>query len=447
MQHKKLSRRLFLQLSAVTTIGALAACAPISVPQGESGNQDAGGPAAEQVTVSFMVPGSTNEDADFKPVFDAFAEQFPEINGVYAPAGTGYGPQYNEKLLTMLAGGVAPDVFKTLFGNFGSLAATGVYVPLDDYVDAYSELTAFDDFFDAHIEASRFNGELLALPNDGAPEGMWYNVDLYNEAGVDLPGWETDWQELRESSAAISKEEGGIATHFGLGYPYWLGWIWSNGGQVLNAEGTECLLTSPEALEALTYMQDLVVDGIAPGPEALSEMATTERFQTGRLGAYFSPRGALGALRTIEGFAFDAAPLPTNNQGNRMTRLLVGWTSVWSGSKHPDEAYILTAWICSPEGQRLRISRGYAHPSRKSLVEQDWYKNYECDQCASHNVNTVFPEMLLRGEAQAWPAHPKEAQIIQAIESQLDYLWSVSRSPEQVANEMTTEVNKILQSG
>lgn len=125
----------------------------------------------------------------------------------------------NDKLLTMLAGGTAPDVFKTLFGFFVSLGEQGVYVPLDDYIASYPEETQFDDFFDAHVNACRINGQMLSLPNDGAPEDIWVNVDLYDEAGLELPDWETNWDEMLESATTMTKEENGVTTHFGIGHP------------------------------------------------------------------------------------------------------------------------------------------------------------------------------------------------------------------------------------
>ena len=399
----------------------------------------------EKVTVTFMVPGGTNEDADFAPVFEEFNRRYPEIDAQYTPAGTGYNPQYNDKLLTMLAGGTAPDTFKTLFGYFGSLADAEVYVPLEDFVAQYPDETVFDDFFDAHVEACKFQGTLYALPNDGAPNGLWYNVDLYDEAGMEYPDWDSDWDELLESSKAITREENGVTTFYGVGHPLWSTWIWSNGGQVLNEDGTKCMLDQPEAVEALQYMQDLVtVHGVAPGPEALSEMNQGDRFSTGRLGAFIGTRGALGGLRSIQDFHFDAAATPLSPKGTRMTQLAIGWTSIWSGSKVPNEAYLLTAWICSPEGQELRISRGYAHPSRKTLVEQEWFSEYQCDMCNSVGVNVTFPEMLLRGEARAWPAHPKESEIVQVINTELDVLWDGSMTGEQVGVAMTSQIDAII---
>jgi len=468
MSRKNLSRREFLRLSAVTTIGALAtACAPSTPtqapsqaeptaepahtdepeeqPEEQPAEEPTEAPAAEKVVVTFMVPGSEQEDADFAPVFEEFNKMYPEIDGQYTPAGTGYGAQYNEKLLTMLAGGIAPDVFKTLFGNFGAWGAMGVYLPLDDFVAANPDITYFDDFFTNHVEGCRIGGKLMALPNDGAPEGIWYNVDMFDEEGLDYPDWDWTWDTLTEAAQALTKEEGGIAVQHGVGQPHWLDTIWSNGGEILNEEGTKCLLDQPESVEALTWMQELVNEyKVTPSPEALSELNQSDRFMTGKLGAYYCVRGCLGGLRTIEDFQFDAAPMVMNNKGKRVTRLLIGWTSIWIESEVPDEAYKLVAWVCSPEGQKLRISRGFAHPSRKSLVEQDWYKNYECERCNSHNVNMVFPEMLLREEARAWPAYAKEAEILQVINTELDYLWDGTKPAEQVAQDMTSAIDAIV---
>lgn len=450
MEKKPISRRSFLRSATVAAIGGIAAaCAPAATqpPQQPAATEAvAEQPAAkERVKVTFMVPGSQQEDADFAPVFEEFNKMYDDIEGVYTPAGTGYTPQYNEKLLTMFAGGVAPDVFKTQFGNFGAWGAKGVYTPLDNFVTANPDITQFDDFFVNHVEGCKIDGKLMALPNDGAPEAIWYNVDLFNAANLEAPNWDWTWDDLTEAALTLTKKEGNITVQHGVGRPFWMETVWSNGGEILSEDGKQCLLDQPEAIEALTWMQDLVQKHqVTPSPEALSEMGEQDRFTTGKLGAFYAVRGSLGALRSIESFTFDAAPMVKSNKNKRVTRLLIGWTSIWSESKVPEPAYKLLAWICSPEGQRLRISRGFAHPSRKSLVEQDWYKNYTCNKCGSQNVSMVFPQMLLNKEARAWPAYPKEAEILQTINSELDYLWDGKKTAEQVAKDITSKVNSVV---
>ena len=306
MSSRYITRRSFLQVAGLgMAAGTLNACAPVvPVSSGEAA-------AMEPVTITFMVPDSTNEDADFAPVFDEFNARYPNIDGQYTPAGTGYGAAYNDKLLTMLSGGTAPDVFKTLFGYFGSLAEKNVYVPMDDYVASNPEETAFDDFFDAHVNACIIKGQLLALPNDGAPEGIWYNADLYDAAGLEYPDWETNWSDMSAAAQELIQVDGSITTHYGIGHPNWLGTIWSNGGEILSEDGTECLLDSDASIEALEWMQSLVVqDGSVPGPEALRELGMIDRFTSGTMGSFWCVRGCLGRLRSIEDFQFDAAPFP-----------------------------------------------------------------------------------------------------------------------------------------
>ena len=106
--------------------------------------------------------------------------------------------------------------------------------------------------------------------------------------------------------------------------------------------------------------------------------------------------------------------------------------------------YKLAAWVASPEGQKLRISRGFAFPSRKSLVEQDWFKGYTCPKCASTGVNMTFVDMLLKNEARAWPPYAKEAEILQVINTELDHLWDGSKTPDQVGSDMTAGIQKLL---
>ena len=353
MKEKRLSRRDFLRISTVGGVGALlAACAPATAPAAPQAAGTAApaqpttapeltqAPAASApVTVTFMVPGGQQEDSDFKPVFDEFKARYPEIDGQYTPAGTGYTPQYNDKVLTMIAGGIAPDVFKTQFGAFGAWAAADVYLPLDDLIASNPDITQMDDFFTPHVEGCKVKGKMMALPNDGAPEAIWYNVDMFRAANQALPDDTWTWDTMLSACQALTKQEGDITTQYGVGRPYWLETIWSNGGEIISADGTKCTLDQPEAIEALAWMQDLIQKyKVSPTPQSASEQGDTDRFTTGKLGMIYGVRGSLGTFRSIDQFAFDAAPMVMSNKKNRVTRLLIGWTSIWRQSKHPNEA-------------------------------------------------------------------------------------------------------------
>jgi ABC-type glycerol-3-phosphate transport system substrate-binding protein len=198
------------------------------------------------------------------------------------------------------------------------------------------------------------------------------------------------------------------------------------------------LIDQPPAVEALTWLQEAVHRyRVCPNPQEQGNAALVG-FPNGRIAAVFGVRGSFGTFRTIQSFFFDAAPLPKGPKG-RVSQLSIGYTSIWSKSKVPEAAFTLLNWVCSAEGQRLKISRGYAHPSRRSLVDEPWYRDYRAERSFSTRINTVFSDTLKRGEARAITPHPHEAEIFQAVERNLAALWNNTKPAREVAKAIVEE--------
>jgi multiple sugar transport system substrate-binding protein len=389
----------------------------------------------------------TGSEADaFKQIFETLNKAHPEIT-VDLSVGTtgGANAAYNEKLVSLVASGDAPDVFKTAPFGFGQLAAAGAYVQLDDYVKRNAAQVKVDDFFPSHYEGSKYRGKLYALPQTGAPQAMWINVDLWQREGLTLPAWDTTWADfLRAATAMTKRDSGGPVMQLGTGRPDWLSWIWSAGGDLYTEDGTRMLIDQPAALEALAWLQDAVnKQRIAPNTQEQGDQSLT-MFEGGRLGAAFGNRGGLGRYQNINGFTFDAAPLPKGPKG-RLAQTAVGHTNIWSGSKAKDAAFTTLNFMCSTEAQQILIGQGgTAHPSRKSSTEQSWFKDFKPPRALSTRVNTVFPETLLRKEARAITPHPREAEINQAILNNLPALWSGAKPPRDVTAAIVAATSQLM---
>ena len=416
----------------------LAACAtPGAAPQEAS--------TAQPVRVVVTFPGGAVEDADFAPVMEAIARKHPTVVPEWAPATTIAGTQsYPDKLFTLIASDSAPDVFKTQGGTFGQFAESGAYRPLDDYLKRHAAAVQLDDFFPQHVEGGKYKGQQLHLANDGAPTGMWVNVDLFQREGLSLPTWDWTWADLLKAAQALTKRDaGGAATQLGLGRPGWDFWIWSAGGDFWTADGRRMVIDQPPAVEALTWMQEAVHRyGVAPNAAEQAD-AQLSAFQNGRIAMVFGVRGGLGTYRSVTGFTYDAAPLPRGPKG-RVGRLGLGMTSISKACKVPDQAFAVLNFICSQEGQYLKISRGFAHPSRKSLVEQAWYKGFKTERSYSDRINTVFPDTLKRGEGRAITPHPREADITSTVDRALQTMWSNTRTPLEVGRAIVAETSEMM---
>jgi multiple sugar transport system substrate-binding protein len=437
---RAISRRVLLASTAAAGAAgaaALAACAGPGTPQPDAA-------AMQPARVTVMFPGGGSEDDDFKPVFEAFHQKYPKITAEWTPGGTGgYNDAYTEKLTSLFAAGSGADLFKTT-QSFGSFAESGTYKPLDDYIKKHPNDVKMEDYFSQHVEAGKYKGKQLSLSHDGAPQGLWINTDAFQREGITPPSWDTTWQQFLDMALRLTRRDGGgSAQQLGFGRPGWLFWLWGAGGDLYTPDGTRFLIDQPASIEALTWLQDAVQKHrVCPNPQEQADTQLSD-FRNGRIAMVFGARGNLGNFRAIESFGFDAAPIPRGPRG-RFAQLGAGHTSIWSGSKSPDPAFTTLAFICSADGQRLKISRGYAHPSRKSLVDQDWFKEFKAPKSVSNKINTVWPETLRRNEARAAAPHPREADIMRVANAQIASIWSGAKTPREIAQSIISEASQFL---
>ena len=207
------TRRGVLSGSVLAAGAAAAACA------------GPGSSAPQSTTVQLaqlnVLSHSAGEEPAFKAMFEQFKTKRPEITVNFSVGTTGgANAAYNEKLVSLVAAGDAPDVFKTAPFGFGQLAHNGAYLALDDYVKKQASEVKPDDFFPSHYEGSRYKGKLYALPQTGAPQAIWINLDLWQREGQALPGWDTTWADYLRAATAITKRDAsGAPLQLGTGRP------------------------------------------------------------------------------------------------------------------------------------------------------------------------------------------------------------------------------------
>ncbi len=296
------SRRQMLKLMATGTAGiVLAACAPQAT---EAPTQAAGGneEPAPTTAVSKIEEGSlvcllccgTDETHALQEKFNTyFSTTYPSIKTSLelTPGGT----NYFEKLQTMIAAGTAPDVFDMWEGYVQPYAANGVLMDFTPYVDADPEWK-MDDFQPAAITASSYEGKLYAMMRDfyPGPAMFFYNKDIFDAAKIDYPVFEWDWKKMREVAMQLTKDTTGGTTinqwgmMFETWFVVWLHWIWSNGGDLFNADSTKCTVNEPASVEALQFHADLInVDKCAiPSAELTAMQGAINAFKTGAIGMY-----------------------------------------------------------------------------------------------------------------------------------------------------------------
>ncbi len=193
------------------------------------------------------------------------------------------------KLGTAFAGGVGPDVFMHGGAATAGFAAAGQIVPLDCYLDSWSEA----EDFGANLDCGLYRGKRYAVPLFGAGRLLTYRADIFRECGLDPDTPPKTWEELRDYAKKLTKKEHGRILREGIDLPVrgidaqqiWAGFLWQNGGSFFNEEYTKAAFNSSKGVEALEFLvgliqKDVVADtrydvgqSAAPSPLALGRAA------------------------------------------------------------------------------------------------------------------------------------------------------------------------------
>jgi ABC-type glycerol-3-phosphate transport system substrate-binding protein len=198
-------------------------------------------------------------------------------------------PEYQQRLLTAVQGGNAPDVSTIDQIWVAAFAEAGAIEPLDDLA-SQAGIKA-ETFFPGAWSSANYDGKLWGIPfNVDVWQFSFYNADLVKAAGID-PASLATFDGLKAASEKLTgggKYGVGLVGHKGEDTVVILdSFIFSNGGKVLNDDGS-CGLTSKESVEALKYVASLV----PYAPQGIANASTgdmRELFLNGSLAVEFWP--------------------------------------------------------------------------------------------------------------------------------------------------------------
>ena len=210
---------------------------------------------------------------------------------------------------TRISGNTAPDILN--IDVFADYQADGLLLPAKDYV---SEET-YAKMYPAFLEQSNIDGTIWAIPDLASARAMYYNVDILEAAGVEVP---TTWDELTEACKKIKAYDSsiypwGIDMTTDEGQAAFAYYIWNNGGDFTDADGNWTLDT-PENVEAIEYAISLVKDGYTNSdPATETRYDLQDLFGAGKLAMMIGPNSIptyIAEGGSTINYAF--AAIPTN---------------------------------------------------------------------------------------------------------------------------------------
>src|SRR5690606_949392 len=117
---------------------------------------------------------------------------------------------WHSKFLLKQASGDMPDCLFECDCTITSSIRAGALEPLDDLIAGDDRFNR-ENYFEIAWNASEFEGATYGLPYDGGSLALFYNLNLFEEAGVEPLDPETpiSWDELIELGKRLTKDRGG----------------------------------------------------------------------------------------------------------------------------------------------------------------------------------------------------------------------------------------------
>lgn len=232
----------------------LAGCGGGSTEPAASGGKSSQG-AGGSLTYWYPWGGDSEKWDQWR--MDEFKKEYPDVNfnATYVPPDGGIS---NGKLLAAISGGNPPDVVITNeYASAYALAAQGALMPLDDLL-ADTDFKE-DEILDAYRDVMKVDGTTYLFPEDSNVNLLYYNVDLFIEAGLDPDEPPTTIEELDAAAERLSQVEDNKISR--LGFIPWLDagdeafmWGYIFGADFYDVSDKKVVLDDPHMVDMLNWM-------------------------------------------------------------------------------------------------------------------------------------------------------------------------------------------------
>ena len=200
-----------------------------------------------------------------------------------------------EKVIVQSLAGVGPDLFDCYSGfQVAAYVRSGIALDCTDFLE--SRGIEPDSIWPAARPSFMYGGRMFGHTENVGANAIWYNKDLFDAAGVPYPSKGWTWEDFIAVAQRLTKRDShGRVIQVGfIGYWDWQSILPQYDAPIYTPEGTRCVLDSPQAAEAMQFMQDLIYKyQVMPTPTEEDAMAGSGGWGSGTIDFFGAGRGAM----------------------------------------------------------------------------------------------------------------------------------------------------------
>lgn len=338
----------------------------------------------------------TQLDDHMKEVKDAFEAENEGISVELVPIEAQQNDYFTKLALMNQSASTAPDVMYEDTFMVQSDADAGYLAPLDEYTAEWDE---WDMFYDNAKEAGvGSDGKTYGIPMGTDTRALWYNTELFEQAGLSVPWEPATWADVLDAAATIKaqlpdviplnvysgKAQGEAAAMQGFEML-----LYGTGDTLYDTDEKKWVTGSQGFEDSLAFIEQLYQGGLGPTPEQaldknVGTIISNEWFPQGKLaigldGSWLSgswlETGTSPWPEWSEVLA--QAPMPTQNgEEPGATSMSGGWTlAMGSKSSNKDVAWDFIAMALDKENSQAYDVAASQIAVRSDVSEDSEYQS------------------------------------------------------------------------
>ncbi len=367
MTNHALSRREFLRLTGMTAASVtLGACAPQPIPPQSS---------EEKVQLVYQDWQTDWFPSMAQKALEAFHATHPNIRVFYTPDPENLA----ESMPIDMEAGTAPDVFAGCCTSFPIWAQKGYTLDLRPSVEADLDQVTINDWDPAQYNSFfTSDGRQYGLPKYHGALALYYNLDLFDQYGVDYPDDTWNHDDYSSAMQRLTHDRAGDGNT-----DLWGSMIdvssWARIQVHVNAWGghfvdpddpTHCRMCEPEAMQAMEWIRARMWDDkVMASFLDVQNLTTRQAFITQQVAMVEDGSWALKDILSGADFRIGIAPLPAG-PARRATLSTTDGFGIYAGTKYPDAAWELVKFLTGKGYGRAMAQANFLQPARASLVDE-----------------------------------------------------------------------------
>ena len=350
------------------------------------------------------------------------------------------GGGYSDKINASVMSGDLPDVLTVDGPNVAAYAENGIIQPLADLTEEEKGV-----YLESIIEQGTYDDKLYALGAMESSVGLYYNKEILQEAGIEVPDadhpWtQTEFLQILEQLKPLMEEKNGYALDmtFPVGEAtiyYYAPFFWSNGGDLVDETGlsVDGIFNSEQNAETVSYFKELLQN------ENMSKVPIDHLFESGRAAFKIDGAWEVNTLYTsYPDISFGVAPYVVGDQwqGERYTPTGSWAFAASSKTDNIEGATELVKWMSGVESGKRLWEDAKSFPSTYEAFESiDVFRTDE-------NYKALYYQLSTYGHPR--PKTPVYPQVSTSFQQVLENSVLSGQNPQEELDKSVERINAKL---